>query len=792
MPLDLSPSKPIPPLLRPRTPAVPYIAWFEDLGREATLRVGGKGANLGEMARAGLPVPPGFVVTVDAFRAFLEQSGIGPVVDALLKGLVVDDPVALRHASEAVQNRILSTPIPEAVRAALAEAYGELARRGHDEQPFVAARSSATVEDAAQASFAGMFRSHLNVRGVDDLMHKVQDCWASAFGARVLFYRAKQGMVEAEQLVAVVVMTMVDSEKSGVLFTINPASGDADHLVLESAWGLGETVVGGQVEPDHFVVRKTDLAIVERHIAHKAFELVRSAKTGRNEMRTVMPDRADAPSLTDDEIRTLAEFALRAEAHYKTPQDMEFAINNGQVFLVQTRPVTTVGKLTPSAGAVAAEVLVRGMGASPGVATGLARVLRSPDEATQLQHGEILVAAMTTPDWVPFMRRAAAIVTDGGGTTSHAAIVARELGLPCIVGTRKATSVLSDGMLLTVDGQEGAVYRGARPVRATPAPATAVPIVQTAQTVTRLYVNLGEPERAAEVAAMPVDGVGLLRAEFLILRALEGKHPRLLLERGEAKNFVERLAAGILEFARAFHPRPVVYRSMDFRSNEFRGLEGGDRFEPIEANPMIGFRGCYRYVREPELFRLELDALRAVRNTHANVHLMIPFVRTAWEFEQCKTIIDHSGLKPGQDFQLWVMAEVPSVVYWIPAYARLGATGVSIGSNDLTQLVLGVDRDSEVCAPLFDERDGAVLDTISRIIEASHHAGLTVSICGQAPSVYPGYAERLVRWGIDSISVTPDAILSARNHIALAEQRILLEAARSQLKVGENNGKRST
>lgn len=284
---------------------------------------------------------------------------------------------------------------------------------------------------------------------------------------------------------------------------------------------------------------------------------------------------------------------------------------------------------------------------------------------------------------------------------------------------------------------------------------------------------------------MPVDGVGLLRAEFLILQALAGSHPRLLLERGQAREFVAKLAAGVLTFARAFHPRPVIYRSMDFRTNEFRGLEGGDRFEPAEANPMIGFRGCYRYVREPDLFRLELQALQQVRNTHDNLHLMIPFVRTGWEFEKCRKLIADVGLEPGPSLQLWVMAEVPSVVHWLPTYARLGATGVSIGSNDLTQLVLGVDRDSEVCAPLFDERDGAVLDAIHRIIQVSHRAGMTVSICGQAPSVYPEYAERLVRWGIDSVSVNSDAINTARSHIALAEQRLLLEAARVKLTADE-------
>jgi pyruvate,water dikinase len=409
-------------------------------------------------------------------------------------------------------------------------------------------------------------------------------------------------------------------------------------------------------------------------------------------------------------------------------------------------------------------------------------VLRATEEAERLKPGDILVATMTSPDWVPLMRRAAGIVTDGGGMTSHAAIVSRELGIPCIVGTRRATQVLQDGMEITLDAVEGVVYRGRaaataeRPQQVGGAlvPLAATPLV----TATRLYVNLGEPEMAETVASQPVDGVGLLRAEFMLLSALEGKHPRLLLEQGKDAELVDRLADRLRVFARAFAPRPVIYRSMDFKTNEFRGLEGGDRFEPAEANPMIGYRGCFRYVQEPDLFRVELRALAVVRKELANLQLMIPFVRTGWEFQACKRAIDEVGLTAQRDFELWVMAEVPSVVYWLPEYVAAGVKGVSIGSNDLTQLVLGVDRDSEVVAPLYDERDPAVLEAIRAIIEKAHSAGATVSICGQAPSVYPSYAEMLVRWGIDSIPVNPDAIDVTRRNMAAAEQRLLLEEAR--------------
>jgi len=754
-------------------------AWFDEIGRDDVAAAGGKAANLGEMIRAGLPVPPGFVVTVDAYRRFLEESGLARELDEALGQVDVDDPAALDRAAAELQRRVREASIPGDVAGAVAEAYRGFADRGTPE-PWVAVRSSATVEDAAQASFAGMFRTFLNVRGEEALLDAVRSCWSSLFGARVLFYRAKRNVGASEWLVAVAVQRMVNARVSGVMFTADPATGDRSRIVIESAWGLGEVVVGGQVEVDHFAVAKEDLRILERRIGHKAFVLVRDEATGGNRREDLPPEKADAPTLDDEQVRALAELGKRDEAHYGAPQDTEFAIEDGTIFLVQTRPITTLGGAREEAQVEAAkrEVLVRGLGASPGSASGVVRILQSPREGARLRAGEVLVAPMTAPDWVPVMRRAAAIVTASGGMTSHAAIVSREMGVPCVVGARGALEKLRDGEEVTVDGSHGAIYRGRveprRQERTAPPPAArAAPV-----TATRLLVNLAGTARAAEIAAMEVEGIGLLRAEFMILEALEGQHPRLLLERGEGRRFVDRLAERIGQLARAFHPRPITYRSMDFRSNEFRGLEGGDRFEPREENPMIGYRGCFRYVHEPELFRLELEMLEAVRAETPNVHLMIPFVRTRWEFEACRRIVAESGLGRDRRLQLWVMAEVPSVVYWIPAYARAGVYGVSIGSNDLTQLMLGVDRDSDVLAPLYDERDEAVVDAIRTIIARSHEHGLKASICGQAPSVHPEYAEMLVRAGIDSISVNPDSIESARRHIAAAEQRLLLEAAR--------------
>ncbi|HEX8967323.1 MAG TPA: phosphoenolpyruvate synthase, partial [Chloroflexota bacterium] len=759
-----------------------YVKWLNQLDRTSVPIAGGKGANLGEMTRAGLPVPPGFVATVDAWDRFAQEGNLQSRIAERVRGLNVEDTRALEAAAESIEQWIEQTAIPADVQTAVCDAYRELSRHEQTQAEFVAVRSSGTVEDAADTSFAGMFRSYLNIRGEDQLLANLRHCWASLFTPRAIAYRARNQVLDLPR-VAVIVQKMVNSDKSGVIFTLDPTTGNRDHVVIEAAWGLGELVVQGDVRPDRYVVDKNGPRILERVINHKDAMLTRSPD-GDNQRITLDEPKATARVLSDDEVRQLAELAIKDEVHYGSPQDAEFAIAGDAVYLVQTRPITAVAQAAPAAEGVTGETLIRGLGASPGVASGAVRVLHAAEEGFRFQAGEVLVAVMTSPDWVPLMRRAAAIVTDGGGMTSHAAIVSRELGVPCIVGTSRATRVLRDGEQVTVDAREGVVRRGApvavsRPTAATVVEAQALTVSTAPVTATRLYVNLGEPDRAQSVAKLLVDGVGLLRAEFMILSALGGKHPRQLLQEGRGGEFVDRMAADLLTFAAAFSPRPVIYRSMDFRTNEFRGLQGGEQFEPAEQNPMIGFRGCFRNIQQRDLFGLELAAISRVREQFDNLHLMIPFVRTGWEFAQCARLVSDSGLTASRSFQLWVMAEVPSVAYWIPEYARLGATGVSIGSNDLTQLTLGVDRDSEIVAPVYDERDPAVLDAIERIIAAAHAAGITASICGQAPSVYPDYAERLVRWGIDSISVTADVVEQTRHNIAAAEQRIMLEAARA-------------
>jgi pyruvate,water dikinase len=755
------------------------IKWFKDLSKSDVGIAGGKGANLGEMTQAGLPVPPGFTITTPAYRRFAEATGILDQIKGLIGNLDVDDNAALLQAADDAKAIVVGAKMPKDVADLIGGAYKELCDQ-QGQQVYVAVRSSATAEDTAEASFAGMNETFLNVRGRKAVLDAVKKCWASLYGARVIFYRVKRGFESWGMEMGVVVQKMADADKAGVAFTQNPSTGAPNEMIIEAAFGLADPVVAGQVSPDYYLVQKDTLDILDLQVKLKKFKRVR--RDGRTVDINLSNKEGKRQVLTESEIKAVAKVCRDIEHHYGWGQDIEWAIENDNIYVIQSRPITTldVGKKAEEVTTENAEVLLRGLGAAPGRASGEVKILKSVEDGARLKEGDVLVTVMTAPDWVPLMRKASAIVTDQGGMTCHAAIVSRELGIPAVVGTDAATTSLKDGVLVTVDGSTGDIFAGKlaakKEEKAEVVVGRGLPV-----TATKVLVNLGEPSMAERVAKMPVDGIGLLRAEFMILEACEGTHPRRFVEEHGSEMFVERMYKSLLIFARAFNPRPITYRTMDFRSNEFRDLHGGSAYEPTEANPMIGYRGSFRYVTEPDLFKLELQAVKRVRDGGLrNLHVMLPFVRTISEVRQLVKYIEEVGLFDDPFFDLWVMAEVPSVVYYMDQYQKLGVRGISIGSNDLTQLVLAIDRDSEILAPLFNEMDEAVLDHIRQLLEKARQLGMKSSICGQAPSVFPEYASKLVEWGIDSISVNWDVIEQTVRNVASAEQKLLLEAARNK------------
>ena len=754
------------------------IKWFKELSKGDVGIAGGKGANLGEMTQAGLPVPPGFTITTPAYRRFTEATRVLGQIKELIQDLDVDDNAALLKAAEDAKRIVVAAEMPKDVAKLIADAYNKLCKQ-EGEELYVAVRSSATAEDTAEASFAGMNETFLNVYGEKDVLEAVKKCWASLYGARVIFYRVKRGFESWGMEMGVIVQKMVDADKAGVAFTQNPSTGAPNELIIEAAFGLADPVVAGQVSPDYYLIDKNTLSVLDKQIKIKKFKRVR--RDGRTVDIDLPEEEGGSQVLTEDEIARVAKVCRDIHNHYGSGQDIEWAIEHDKVYIVQSRPITTglaeaMGEVTQEQ----AEVLLRGLGAAPGRGSGEVRILRNVEDGARLKEGDVLVTVMTAPDWVPLMRKASAIVTEQGGMTCHAAIVSRELGIPAVVGTDTATSTLKDGTLVTVDGRTGDIFAG-RLATKKEEKAEAVVGRGLPVTATKVLVNLGEPSLAERVAQMPVDGIGLLRAEFMIIEACEGTHPRRFVEEHGSEMFVERMYKSLLTFARPFNPRPITYRTMDFRSNEFRDLKGGSAYEPTEANPMIGYRGSFRYVTEPDLFKLELEAVKRVRDDgFKNLHVMLPFVRTISEVKRLVRYIDEIGLFDDPFFDLWVMAEVPSVVYYMDQYQKLGVDGISIGSNDLTQLVLAIDRDSEVLAPLFNEMDEAVLDYIRQLLQKARELGMKSSICGQAPSVFPEYAGKLVEWGIDSISVNWDVVEQTIKNVASAEMKLLLEKARAR------------
>ncbi|NWF87424.1 phosphoenolpyruvate synthase [Candidatus Bathyarchaeota archaeon] len=788
------------------------VIWFENLRRTDIPSVGGKNANLGEMISAGIPVPPGFAITAYAYKVFIEETETSKKIYEIIKETVTNsnDPKQYEIASKKIRELIEATPMPKQIETAIRSAYEELCKRLNIiNDAFVAVRSSATAEDLPDASFAGQQETYLNVRGITELLEKTVKCWSSLFTPRAIFYRTEKGFAHEKVLISVGVQKMVNSKVAGVIFTINPVTGDPNQIVIEGNYGLGEAVVSGAVTPDDFVVDKKTLEIVDRRIAKKTVQYVRDPNTGKTIHSEVSPEKQQKPCINDEETHKLAELARHIEQHYGKPQDIEWAIDNdlsfpANVFIVQSRPETVWSTKQARVPTKEAEikptemlkVIVKGIPAGrKGLVSGVAKVVLNPEEASKMMNkGDILVTEMTNPDYVPFMKLASAIVTDKGGVTSHAAIVSRELGIPCLVGTETATEAMISGKEYTVDSGSGVVYEGAMPTMVGQAPSgvsTALPATATGGvfqsvpvTATKIYMNLGVPEKIEEYKDLPFEGIGLMRIEF-ILASYIGEHPLYLIETGQSQKFVDKLAEGIATVARAIQPRPVVVRFSDFKTNEYRELKGGEKYEIVEANPMLGWRGCSRYISRwyAEAFRLECKAIVKCRKEWGlrNVWVMLPVVRTVWEAEKCLEIMKEEGLERTRDFQVWFMAETPSIAILADKFSKL-CDGFSIGSNDMTQGILMIDRDSERLGQMgyFDERDPAVKRIIAHLIKVAHENGCTVSICGEGPSNLPDFTEFLVKAGIDSISVNNDAVVSTKKLVASIEQKMILEQLAEQ------------
>ncbi|TSC93667.1 MAG: pyruvate, water dikinase [Candidatus Berkelbacteria bacterium Licking1014_85] len=785
------------------------ILWIKDLGKNDLPEVGGKGANLGELVKAGIPVPDAFVVTASAYKNFMRVNRLDMAIKKILTSFNPEDSATLNTKAIEIQKLILSARFSLDLVDDITDAYNQLVENSTSK--LVAVRSSATAEDLPSASFAGQQATFLNISGAENVVKAVQRGFASLFEARAIYYRTINNFDHFKVLIAVPVQRMIQSQKAGILFTINPLNNREDQMVIEAGLGLGESVVSGSITPDQYIVEKNSLRVIEKNIGKQAWQIKYNNSTSKNEHIKLTETEQNSQKITEEEILQLARTGKRIEEYYQFPQDTEWAIepstSSGQgskIYFVQSRPITTIKKAKqlaietdktaqisadsqPLVGEIGQKILV-GIPASMGTVSGPVKIIHSPDENNLIKDNDILVTEMTSPSFVPSMKRAAGIVTDSGGMTSHAAIVSRELGKPAIVGAGTATTTLKDGQIITIDGAKGIVYEGeihptvvkdshigiqsnqSNRINQIVSSKEFVPV-----TGTKVYVNLAEPESAKNIAQLPVDGVGLLRAEFMIAEI--GEHPQAMIKAGRGKEFSEKLTQGIFDIASAFAPRPVIYRATDFKTNEYKGLKGGEEFEGHEENPMIGVRGALRYILNSEVFKLELEAIKTVRTKFGlkNLYLMIPFVRTVDELSKIHEILRINQLERSRDFKLWIMVEVPSTVFLIDRFCEAGIDGVSIGSNDLTQLILGADRDNAVLSKNYDERDPAVLMAMARVINVCRQYHKTVSICGNSVSVYPEIVEFLVSRGITSVSVTPDVAIATRKLIASVEKKILLE-----------------
>ena len=774
-----------------------FLLWFEQLERKDVDIVGGKSSSLGEMtAKTDVPVPYGFATTAYAYRYFIKESGLEEKMRSILSELTdVENSALLRDVSARLRDAIMAEKMPQDLQDAIGAAYVELGKRVGEENPYVAVRSSATAEDLPDASFAGQQDTYLNVQGAETIIAKVKECYASCFTDRAVYYREKQGFDHIEVALSAVVQMMVFSKTSGVMFTVNVATGDDNNILIEAAFGLGEYVVQGTVTPDNYTISKHDHKIIDRCVNEQDIMLVRK-KGGDCEEVQVPEELRKVQTLTDEQILELADYAKKIEKHYGCYMDMEWGVDErtNKIWILQARPETVWSRRNKEGGAKVQEsksmtttdhkVIVKGLPASPGKVSGRVHVILDPSRIDEFKEGEILVTEMTAPDWVPAMKKAKAIVTDSGGMTCHASIVSRELGIPCIVGTKSrgeaATVTIPDGIDVTIDATHGVVYEGIieEAKKENQAGAAVAVAEYFPPTGTKVYMNLGDPELAEKYSSLPCDGIGLMREEFIWTTYIH-EHPLYLIKTGHPEKVVDQLAEGMRQVCQAMAPRPVTLRFSDFKSSEYRDLKGGDEFEPYEPSALLGWRGASRYYdpKYIEAFKLECQAVVKVREEFGlkNLNVMIPFCRNVEECEKVVKIMAECGLERGKDFKVWLMAEIPSNIILADQFNKY-VDGYSIGSNDLTMLVLGCDRDNDTVSHIYDERNLAVRRAVRHLIEVAHSEGKTVSICGQAPSVYHEFCEFLIKSGIDSISVNPDTVKFTKKLVAQVEQRVMLDA----------------
>lgn len=809
-----------------------YIAWFREIQKEDIPTVGGKGANLGEMTNSGFPVPPGFAVTVKTFEKFMEESDLKKKIIEIIDNIDVDNTEELEKKTKEVRQLILNKPISMELQAAILKAYHQLSERRigwlqSTENEFVAVRSSATAEDLPEASFAGQQDTYLNIIGDRRVLDAVKKCWASLFTARATYYRKKNDFKTEEVGISVIVQKMINPEVAGVMFTADP-TGDESKMMIEAGYGLGESVVSGSITPDVYILDKGSVKITDKKISKQEMMHVRKAGTTCEER--VKSSAQSRQKLKDSLIIELAKIGKQIERHYGHPQDIEWAIEENEIYIIQTRAITTleIGKeKSKEKMDIDATSLIEGLGASPGIASGKIRVIPSIKDIEKVEEGIILVTQMTTPDWVPIMKKSAGIITDEGGSTCHAAIVSRELGIPCVVGTGRGTKFFKDNQIVTVDGFNGRVYEGmieikkpeeekreiikedeieslkeilkdelrkrgieetslseeekqALAVKAKEEHTSEEEINKEREaleeilkkTAIKVKVNVAIPSAAEKAAATGADGVGLLRAEHMITAT--GMHPMKLVREGKKQELVEIVKEGIKGVVKHFPGKPVWYRTFDARTDEFRNLQGGED-EPEEDNPMLGWHGIRRSLDIPELIKAEFKAIKElVKEGHTNIGVMIPFVQSVEELKKAKSYARSEGLQPHQDVEFGIMIETPASVWIIDELLKEGLDFVSFGTNDLTQLTLGIDRNNERLAKLFDEKHPAVLREIKHVINKCRMENITTSICGQAGSD-PKMIKKLVKWGIRSVSANIDAVQNAKETVLIEEKKMIMD-----------------